>query len=222
MPPSVPARHLTPRTFTSAVLGALAALLAAVALAVAAPSASGGPLSVPTGTSYGLPLEGAPDVARAFERPANAFSAGHRGVDLRSVEGATVLAPADGIVTFAGQVAGRGVVTLAHPDGRRSSLEPVSPAVAVGARIVRGQPVGALQTAGSHCAPAVCLHWGVRVDTTYEDPLAMLPGAGPVVLLSSRMTQSPDHSSVRRARRPGVACAGGPSPPCASGRSATR
>jgi murein DD-endopeptidase MepM/ murein hydrolase activator NlpD len=135
--------------------------------------------------SYALPLDGEPDVARRFERPAQRWSAGHRGVDLRASEGAVARAPADGVVTFAGAVAGRGVVTVTHPDGRRSSLEPVSPSVVVGTIVELGQQVGTVQAAPSHCAPAVCLHWGVRVGADYEDPWALLPGAGPVVLLSS-------------------------------------
>ena len=194
-----------PAVVTARVVPALVALAAAVTLLATALSASGGPAHLATTVSYGLPLVGTPDVARRFERPAQVWSAGHRGVDLRSVAGAAVLVPADGVVTFAGSVAGRGVVTVAHPDGRRSSLEPVSPSVGVGTLVVRGQVVGTLEAAGSHCAPAVCVHWGVRSGTVYEDPLALLPGGGPVVLLSSggAETARSGSRSARSGARPG-------------------
>lgn len=170
------------------LLIACAAAVVAVLGAVGGAAPVAGPAAPGAGTagravSYGLPLAGAPDVARRFEAPATRWSAGHRGIDLRAAAGAQVLAPADGVVTFAGPVAGRGVVTVAHPDGRRSSVEPVSATVVVGTRVVRGQPVGTLAATGSHCSPAACVHWGVRVGSDYVDPLTLLPGAGPVVLL---------------------------------------
>jgi hypothetical protein len=34
-----------------------------------------------------------------------------------------------------------------------------------------------------HCAPGVCLHWGVRLGATYLDPIGLLRGFGPIVLL---------------------------------------
>ena len=181
------------RLMTAAVLaGAL------VALAIAAPAASGPQPAVPSG-GYALPLAGEPEVARAFEAPPELWSAGHRGVDLRTVTGALVRTPAEGVVAFVGVIAGRGVVTVTHPDGRRTTLEPVSSSVVVGTRLAQGDPVGTVQDAGSHCAPAACLHWGVRSLTDYVDPLALLPGAGPVVLLSLR---PPVAASLRPARRP--------------------
>ncbi len=94
-----------------------------------------------------------------------------------------MLSPVAGVVTFAGTVAGRPVVTVTDAQGRRSSLEPVAPSVAVGTLVPSAAPLGAVTLAGSHCAPQACLHWGVRVGTDYVDPLTLLPGAGPVVLL---------------------------------------
>lgn len=179
-----PAPHVRLAPTVAVAVCALLALVLLGVLGSALPAASG-PVPVRASESYGLPLAGAPDVARRFEAPEQAWSAGHRGVDLRSVVGAEVLAPADGVVAFAGSVAGRGVLTVAHPDGRRSSLEPVGASVLVGTRVARGDPVGTVEAAGSHCAPRTCLHWGVREGAEYVDPLGLLPGAGPVVLLSS-------------------------------------
>jgi murein DD-endopeptidase MepM/ murein hydrolase activator NlpD len=139
------------------------------------------PASVATTTreqvSFALPVPG--PVTRLFDRPLHRWSAGHRGVDLAAAPGTTVRSPAAGIVTFAGPVAGRGVVTVCHPDGLRSSLEPVSTTLAVGDRVLRGTPLGTLEVGAGHDG----LHWGVRDGTTYLDPLGMLARPGPIVLL---------------------------------------
>ncbi|WP_307844812.1 M23 family metallopeptidase [Actinotalea solisilvae] len=133
--------------------------------------------------SYGLPVPGGA-VRSRFDPPAQRWAAGHRGVDLDAPAGTTVVAPAAGTVVVAGPVVDRHVLTLLHDDGRRSSLEPVVAAVAVGARVEAGAVVGSVEPppAATHCAPR-CLHWGVREGERYVDPLALLPGAGPVVLL---------------------------------------
>ncbi len=133
-------------------------------------------------TGWSSPVPGPAVVTRAFEAPAAIWAAGHRGVDLATSVGATVLSPADGVVTFAGTVVDRDVLTITHPDGLRSSLEPMIATVAVGTRVGRGTVVGAVQDVPTHCVPQVCLHWGVRDGATYLDPMHLLTG-GPVVLL---------------------------------------
>ena len=176
------------------VLAGLAAAGALAAGAVPAPGAGPGTPTRPVGlpvvatvqAGYTFPLAGEPAVRRPFNAPAEQWSPGHRGVDLAAGFGAEVLAPADGIVTFAGTVVDRGVVTVQHPDGLRSSLEPVAWSVAAGVRVSRGQPVGTVQAAHGHCAPASCLHWGVRRGERYLDPFGLLAPNGPVVLLPDR------------------------------------
>jgi murein DD-endopeptidase MepM/ murein hydrolase activator NlpD len=117
-------------------------------------------------------LPGDPVVLRAFRRPPRRWNAGHRGIDLRATQGATVLAPRAGTVTFAGTVVDRGVVTITHPDGLRSSLEPLAPLVSVGDEVAAGQPVGRLG-AGGHCRSG-CLHWGIRRGQVYLDPMLVI------------------------------------------------
>ncbi|GAA0447096.1 M23 family metallopeptidase [Streptomyces olivaceiscleroticus] len=99
-------------------------------------------------------------------------------MDLGSRSGATVRAAAPGRVTFAGKVAGRGVLSIALSDtGRpplRTTYEPVRPTVRKGAHVRAGQPVAVLQAGPYHCATA-CLHWGLRRGRTYLDPLSLLP-----------------------------------------------
>ena len=55
---------------------------------------------------------------------------------------------------------------------------------AVGTEVARGEPIGTAADAAGHCAPGACVHWGVRLDGAYVDPLDYLAGFGPVVLLT--------------------------------------
>ncbi|HEV6952190.1 MAG TPA: peptidoglycan DD-metalloendopeptidase family protein [Promicromonospora sp.] len=130
-------------------------------------------------------------VERRFDPPEHEWGPGHRGVDLTAAVGALVLAPGAGVVSFSGRVAGRGVVVVTHPDGLRSSLEPVTAAVPAGTAVAAGAVIGAVEGGGpapsvaSHCAPRSCLHWGVRRGERYLDPLALLHRP-PIVLLPDR------------------------------------
>jgi murein DD-endopeptidase MepM/ murein hydrolase activator NlpD len=131
---------------------------------------------------YASPLAGSLDVLRPFDLPSTPYGPGHLGVDLRAARLAIVRAAAAGVVRFAGDVAGRGVVVVAHPDGIRTEYEPVAPSVRAGARVTGGQQIGVLR--GSHLGcTGPCLHWGARRGTAYLDPLRLLVPLGPVVLL---------------------------------------
>jgi murein DD-endopeptidase MepM/ murein hydrolase activator NlpD len=134
---------------------------------------------------YVAPLPAPIDVLRRFDPPSTEFGPGHLGVDLRANQDTTVRAAAAGVVDFAGQVAGRGVVVVRHPDGIGTEYEPVRPLVRVGAHLRAGQPIGVL--AGRHRGcPVSCLHWGARRGDNYIDPLSLLRPLGPVVLLPDR------------------------------------
>lgn len=122
-------------------------------------------------------------VLRGFEPPSSPYGPGHRGVDLALGQGGLVAAAGDGAVSFAGLVAGRGVVVLAHTDGISTEYEPVVPVVRAGTTVGRGQPVGRLSGLHTACAPASCLHWGARRGSSYVDPLSLLRPLGPVRLL---------------------------------------
>jgi murein DD-endopeptidase MepM/ murein hydrolase activator NlpD len=149
------------KVFAAAVLALLALLLP--------PAAAGD-----TGDSWSWPLDPRPSVVGLFEAPDSPYGAGNRGVDLAGSVGQTVFAIGAGVVTFAGVLAGRGVVVVAH--GRlRSTYEPVSAAVADGDTVSGGQPIGVLASVGSHCPPDACLHLGVIRGSVYVDPLSLLP-----------------------------------------------
>jgi murein DD-endopeptidase MepM/ murein hydrolase activator NlpD len=141
-----------------------------------------GPTPVPASPSTGAwPLDPAPRVVSRFDPPLSRYAPGHRGVDLAGTSGQRVRSAAAGRVTFAGSLAGRGVVVVSHGT-TRTTYEPVRPKVEVGAVVSAGEVLGTLQSFASHCAPAACLHWGLLEGETYLDPLTLV-GGGPVRLL---------------------------------------
>jgi murein DD-endopeptidase MepM/ murein hydrolase activator NlpD len=83
-------------------------------------------------------------------------------------------------VVFAGRLAGRPVVSLAHPGGLRTSYEPVEAAVRPGQLVEAGTPLGRLMAGHPGCPAPACLHWGAmwgpaaRAD--YVNPLGLLAG----------------------------------------------
>lgn len=161
-------------------------VVAPTAVRVSAVPARADPEEAEVG-GYRAPVDGVPRLVRAFDPPPQPWMAGHRGVDVAAGPGTTVRAPRAGTVTFAGDVAGRGVVTVLHDDGLRSSLEPLAVEVGKGARVDAGQALGTLAGdahGGTPGGPA--LHWGVRDGDRYVDPWDLLPGHGPVVLLPLR------------------------------------
>ncbi|MDN5917924.1 MAG: M23 family metallopeptidase, partial [Pseudonocardia sp.] len=127
------------------------------------------------GADYAWPLHPAPAVGTPFRRPTFRYGPGHRGADLVAAPGQAVLAAREGVVAFVGPVAGRGVVSVDHPDGLRTTYEPVTPAVRAGMRVTAGDPLGVLEPGHAGCPAAACLHWGVRRGKLdYLDPLVLL------------------------------------------------
>jgi murein DD-endopeptidase MepM/ murein hydrolase activator NlpD len=120
-------------------------------------------------------------VTRHFERPPTPYAAGHRGVDLAGTPAQAVLAAGSGLVSYAGQLAGRGVVVVVH-GVLRTTYEPVQPTVRRGAQVRGGQEIGTLQAGHPGCPVPACLHWGLLRGDTYLDPLALL-GAQRIRLL---------------------------------------
>ncbi|WP_375256641.1 murein hydrolase activator EnvC family protein [Streptomyces sp. MNP-20] len=170
------------RILTSAVLALLAALPPPGALAAADPvPAVGG----------AWPVGAPPWIVRGWEPPATAYGPGHRGVDLAAPPGSPVRAVAPGRVSYAGRVAGRGVLTVelagTGDPPLRTTYEPVRASVRKGAEVSTGDLLGTVEaSARSHC-PTACLHWGLRRATAYLNPLGLLPpwllGGGPSQLL---------------------------------------
>lgn len=124
------------------------------------------------------PVGTRPLVLRTWEPPATPYARGHRGVDLATTWGTPVRAVAPGRVHFAGQVAGRGVVSVeltgTGTPPLRTTYEPVTAAVQKGAEVTASEVVGTLEAEGGHCA-TTCMHWGLLRGDTYLDPLTLLP-----------------------------------------------
>ncbi len=125
---------------------------------------------------YRLPVDGR--VVAPFDAPRTRFGAGHRGVDLAAAPGTPVHAAGAGVVAFAGSVAGAPWVTIAHPDGLRTSY-----GVLRDVQVRAGQAVAAgdvLGRAAGRAHPGDAgggLHVAVRDRSgTYLDPLDLLGG----------------------------------------------
>jgi len=119
--------------------------------------------AAPPPPDYVAPVD-AP-VLDPFRPPAAPYGPGNRGLEYDTVAGTEVRAAADGVVAFAGLVAGARHVTLLHPDGLRTSysfLDRID--VVVGQRVDQGQTLGT--TAGR-------LHLGARAGDAYLDPASL-------------------------------------------------
>lgn len=149
------------------------------------PSEAGGPETIPrpSYSDYRDPVARTPypsRVLRGFDPPEHNWLPGHRGVDLAAAVGAQVFAAGSGIVAFAGTVAGTPTVSIDHPDGIRTTYQPVTASVAAGEEVTTGQAIGVL--ARGHRDPG--LHWGARPQgftDRYLNPLDLL--AAPAIRL---------------------------------------
>ena len=123
---------------------------------------------------FSWPLAPPPQVTRGFEAPVTEYGPGHRGVDLAATPGQPVLAAGPGVVVFAGQVAGQGVVSIDHDGGLRTTYEPLTPTVPAGTQVYGGQQIGLVNPGHPGCPVAACLHWGVRRGEEDLNPLALI------------------------------------------------
>ncbi|MFE5671928.1 murein hydrolase activator EnvC family protein [Agromyces sp. NPDC056523] len=176
------ARHPVPRAALGLLVGLT--LFTAPASASASPSAivprpaRGEAAAEPT---WSWPVGPPIGLVEPFRAPPTPYAAGHRGIDLAVVPGGPVRAPADGVVSFAGPVAGRPVLSIDHGDGVVSSIEPVTASVVAGVAVAEGEPIGVVGS-GGHC-DAACVHFGVRVHGEYVSPMLFLGGVPRAVLL---------------------------------------
>jgi murein DD-endopeptidase MepM/ murein hydrolase activator NlpD len=103
----------------------------------------------------------------------------HAGVDIAAGAGATVVAPADGIVVLAGPPAFTlegNLVIVDHGMGLNSAfLHLSSVAVTVGQHLRRGDPIGTVGMTGRATGPH--LHWAMQWQGARIDPQ---PVAGPM------------------------------------------
>ncbi|MGW5866847.1 peptidoglycan DD-metalloendopeptidase family protein [Streptomyces sp. NPDC055239] len=177
----------------------LVLVLLTVALTTAAvlPAVAADPGREPVPKVAGAwPVGVRPSVVRGWEPPASEYGRGHRGVDLAAAPGTVVRAVAPGRVSFAGRVAGRGVIAVelagSGDPPLRTTYGPVRATVKKGAEVATGEALGVLElptgptgptgppaptaptAPAAHC-PSSCLHWGLLRADTYLNPLSLLP-----------------------------------------------
>lgn len=108
----------------------------------------------------------------------------HRGVDLAATAGSEVLAPAAGVVTYAGRVPGSTTdafcVTVLTADGTSVTCLPLERVSTERDAVVdAGTPLGTVAAAGDVSSAAGHLHISVRAGESYLDPASVL-GSPPV------------------------------------------
>jgi hypothetical protein len=117
------------------------------------------------------PVDG--PVVRPFDTLTSEYAAGHRGVDFAVPAGTPVRAANDGVVSFAGVVAGTLHVTIAHAGDLRTSYSFLTMvAVRVGQRVARGDLIGLSGGVGADHDGTV-LHLGLRIGDRYVDPMVL-------------------------------------------------
>lgn len=131
--------------------------------------------------AWSWPVAGTPELLRPFEEPEQRWSPGHRGIDLGANGGRTVLAPAPGVISYRGVVVDRPLLVIDHGHGLVSSFEPVAAGPELGTVVETGAELGRI-AAGGHC-DGRCLHWGLRLDGEYIDPMLTISDRRPSILL---------------------------------------
>ena len=123
---------------SGSLLARLACCVAAAALVAPA-----------TANGWSWPVQG--PVLHAFSFGSDPYAGGlHRGIDIGAGAGATVVAPAGGVVSFAGTVpTGGRTVAIQTPDGYSVTLLHLgSVSVGRGAAVAEGDAVGAVGPSG--------------------------------------------------------------------------
>jgi hypothetical protein len=191
---SIPARRRAPGWRAFAVV-----LFTAVTVVVTARPARSADATVPDdGVGWLRPVDGA--VVHPFEAPASVYGAGHRGADLAATPGAAVRAANDGVVSFAGSVAGTLHVTITHAGGLRTSYSFLaSVVVRTGQSVARGDVVGTTGGTGPD-HDGTMLHLGLRVGDRYVDPMQLFHPSDLTKLVHLVPADAPDERAWSPAR----------------------
>ena len=141
-------------------------------------------LFVPAAGAWTWPVQGPVLQTFSFD-PTHPYAAGqHRGIAIGAGDGAPVLAPTAGVVSFAGSVPTNGkTITIQTPSGLAVSLTHLgSIGVERNASVDEGASVGTVGPSGTPEFDVPYVHLGVREaanDQGYLDPLAFLPVLAP-------------------------------------------
>lgn len=114
-------------------------------------------------------------VVKGFSPPLEKWLPGHRGVDIALPRSGPVhvVAPARGVITFSGKVAGKSDLSMKTEEGIIFSFEPASSELSAGTEVKAGERIGKVGGKSDHCNDS-CVHWGARRNGVYVDPLLAL------------------------------------------------
>lgn len=121
------------------------------------------------------PVEGKLGVKFGEKYQAEEGEKTHLGIDILAPEGREIKSPAEGEVSFAGQVAGRLAVTI-NIEGYKVSLSPLDEvSVLKGEKVEVGKVIGKLAAEGDYSSSEPHLHFSLRDSAgKYLDPLPFL------------------------------------------------
>ncbi|HSJ51697.1 MAG TPA: M23 family metallopeptidase [Actinomycetota bacterium] len=128
--------------------------------------------AVPGAGTRAWPVVG--PVIGPFEPPETPFGSGHRGIDIAAPFGTMVVAAETGVVAFAGPVGGELFVTLDHGGGLTSTYSWLSERLVARGDVVARGAVIARSGRGHPGSSTPHLHFGVRLDGEYLDPMTFL------------------------------------------------
>ena len=112
----------------------------------------------------------APSCTAGYGWPVKGYSGSSPEIDIRAEPGTRLYAPSDGIISFAGIVAGKNVVSITHSKGRISTFEPAQTGLAVKTHVKKGQEIGWVEGGSDHCRD-ICVQWGIKTgEKSYLDP----------------------------------------------------
>ena len=122
-------------------------------------------------------------VIRSFDAPDSPYGSGHRGIDIAAPVDSSVRSPAAGTVAFAGSIAGDVFVAIDHGGGLRSTYSWLAlSSVEEGDAVFAGDAI-ARSGAGHPGSSVAHVHFGVKRDGIYVDPLSLLTPASVVHLI---------------------------------------
>jgi murein DD-endopeptidase MepM/ murein hydrolase activator NlpD len=117
-------------------------------------------------------------VIRGYDPPNSVYGAGHRGIDIGAAYGTPIAAPASGTVSFSGKVGGYLFLTIQHGAGVASTYSWVSALFVKKNDVVRTGQVVALTGQGHPGSDVTHLHFAVKLNGAYVNPLDYLtPGS---------------------------------------------
>lgn len=127
------------------------------------------------------------EIVEAFDPPTEAWLKGHRGIDVLTVDGEPVRAPAAGTIRFRGSVAGTATMSIETDSGYVISFQPAESNLKTGESFPAGAEIGTVAE-GGHCEES-CLHVGVwKSEGTkkYLDPAGFFGQEQSILLPLSR------------------------------------